>query len=61
MKDNNIKDEIYVNYYMKEEIENILDKNNFSIEHLIAKYDYDEKEISNSGRYIVLAKNRKKE
>ena len=61
MDDNNIKDKIYVNYYMKEELEDILDKNNFSIEYLTSKCDYDEKEISNSGRYIVLAKNRKKD
>lgn len=60
MEENNIKDKMYVNYYMKEELEEILNKNNFSIEYLVSKYDYDEKEISNSGRYIVLAKNKKK-
>lgn len=56
MKENNIDGKIYVNYYMKDEIEDILEKNNFIIESFVSKYDYDEKEISNSGRYIVLAK-----
>lgn len=59
MDENNIKDKLYVNYYMKEELEDILNKNNFCVESFHSKYDYDEKEISNSGRYIVLAKNRK--
>lgn len=60
MKDNNINDKLYVNYYMKEELESILSENNFSIKYLISKYDYDEKEISESGRYIVLVENKKK-
>lgn len=60
MKDNNINDKLYVNYYMKEELESILSENNFSIKYLTSKYDYDEKEISESGRYIVLVENKKK-
>lgn len=59
MDENNINDKLYVNYYMKEELETILNKNNFSIEYLISKYDHDEKEVSNSGRYVVLVKNKK--
>lgn len=59
MEDNNIKDQIYVNYYNKEELEDILNKNNFSIEYLTAKDMLDEKEITDDGRFIVLAKNRK--
>lgn len=54
MKENNIDGKIYVNYYMKEELENILENNDFSIESFVTKYDHDEKEISDSGRYIVL-------
>ncbi len=57
MEDNNIDDKIYVNYYNKEELEKILNRNNFSIEYITAKDLIDEKEISNEGRYIVLAKN----
>lgn len=60
MEENNVEDKLYVNYYMKEELESILNKNNFSIEYLVSKYDHDEKEVSDSGRYIVLAKNNKK-
>lgn len=60
MKDNNINDKLYVNYYTKEELESILSENNFSIKYLTSKYDYDEKEISESGRYIVLVENKKK-
>ena len=56
MKENNIDGKIYVNYYMKEELENILENNDFSIESFVTKYDHDEKEISDSGRYIVLVK-----
>lgn len=56
MEENNIDGKIYVNYYMKEELENILERNNFIIESFVSKYDYDEKEISDSGRYIVLAR-----
>lgn len=59
MDKNNIKGKIYVNYYIKEELEHILNKNNFSIEYFTSKYDCDENEISNDGRYIVLVKNRK--
>lgn len=59
MEDNNIKDKLYVNYYSKEELENILNRNNFSIEYVTKKDTLDEKEISDDGRYIILAKNRK--
>lgn len=54
MEKNNIDGEIYVNYYMKDELENLLDKNNFIIKSFKEKYDNDEMEISQSGRYIVL-------
>lgn len=37
MEDNNIKDKLYVNYYSKEELENILNRNNFSIEYVTKK------------------------
>lgn len=60
MKENNINEKLYVNYYKQEELETILNRCNFEIEYLKSKYDYDEKEVSNSGRYIVLAKNKKK-
>lgn len=60
MKENGLSDKLYVNYYIKEELENILKQNNFSIENIILKSDCDEKEISDSGRYIVLAKNKKR-
>lgn len=59
MEENNVKEKLYVNYYMQEELEQLLNKNNFSVEYLVPKYDYDEKEITNSGRYIVLVKNKK--
>ena len=60
MEENNITEKLYVNYYSQEELETILKICNFEIEYVKSKYDYDEKEISNSGRYIVLAKNKKK-
>ncbi len=60
MKENNIDGKIYVNYYMKEELENILENNDFSIESFVTKYDHDEKEISDSGRYIVLVRRNKR-
>lgn len=59
MTENDIKEELYVNYYMKDELEEILNRNNFIAESFVAKYDHDEKEITDSGRYIVLAKNKK--
>lgn len=61
MEENNVKEKLYVNYYLKEELEDILNRNHFDIEYFISKYDHDEKEISDSGRYIVLVKNRKKQ
>ncbi len=60
MEENNIDGKIYVNYYMKEELETILENNNFSIESFVTKYEHDEKEISDSGRYIVLARRNKR-
>lgn len=60
MEENNIKDKLYVNYYIKEELEQILNRNNFSVESFVSKYDCDEKEISDSGRYIVFAKKKKR-
>ncbi len=60
MKENNIDGKIYVNYYMKEELENILENNDFSIESFVTKYDYDEKEISDNGRYIALVRRNKR-
>ncbi len=60
MEENGLNDRLYVNYYMQEELENILKQNNFSIENIMIKSDCDEKEISDSGRYIVLAKNKKR-
>lgn len=48
-----------VNYDIKKELEDILNRNNFSVEYFVSKYDHGEKEISDSGRYIVLAKNMK--
>lgn len=59
MEENNINDKLYVNYYMKDELERVLNENNFSIKYLASKYDYDEKEISDGGRYIILAENNK--
>lgn len=60
MEENGLSDKLYVNYYMLEELENILRQNNFSIENIMIKPDCDEKEISDSGRYIILAKNEKR-
>lgn len=60
MKENGLNDKLYVNYYTKEELENILNENNFIIKNLMIKSDCDEKEISDSGRYIILAKNKKR-
>jgi len=60
MEENGLNDRLYVNYYIQEELENILKQNNFSIENIMIKSDCDEKEISDSGRYIVLAKNKKR-
>ena len=55
MEANNIDGEIYVNYYMKDELDEILERNNFIIKSFEAKYDNDEMEITDGGRYIVLA------
>lgn len=55
MEENGLSGKLYVNYYLQEDLENILSKNNFSIENIMVKSDCDEKEISDSGRYIVLA------
>lgn len=54
MKENNVDEKLYVNYYMKEELEILLKKNNFNIEYFKSKNFVDEKEITDSGRYIVL-------
>lgn len=59
MTENDIKEELYVNYYMKDELEEVLNRNNFNVQSFVAKYDHDEKEITDSGRYIILAKNKK--
>lgn len=55
MEANNVEGEIYANYYMKDELEKILERNNFIIKSFDAKYDNDEMEITDGGRYIVLA------
>lgn len=58
MIENNIKEKLYVNYYMKDKLKKILEKNNFNIDYIREKLADDEKEIS-GGRYVVLATNKK--
>lgn len=59
MMENNVNEKLYVNYYTKDQLEQILKQNNFSIDYFKQKSIIDEKEISDGGRYIVLATNKK--
>lgn len=58
MSENGVENKLYVNYYKKDKLEEILISNNFSIDYIKQKYAADEKEISDV-RYIVLATNKK--
>ena len=57
--ENNLHEGLYMNCYMKEQLEEILRENNFSIDYLKEKIATDEKEATDSGRYIVLVTNNK--
>ena len=57
--ENNVNEKLYVNYYNKDQLEQILKQNNFSIDYFKQKSIIDEKEISDDERYIVLATNKK--
>ena len=57
--ENNLPEGLYMNCYMKEELSEILNNNNFSIDYLKEKIATDEKEATDSGRYIVLVTNNK--
>lgn len=57
--ENNLHEGLYMNCYMKEQLEEILNNNNFSIDYLKEKIATDEKEATDSGRYIVLVTNNK--
>ena len=59
MMENNVNEKLYVNYYTKDQLEQILKQNNFSIDYFKQKSIIDEKEISDDERYIVLATNKK--
>ena len=61
MIDNKVNDEIYVNYYMRNQLETMLNKYNFSIDYFKEKAVLDEKDITDGGRYIVLVTNNKHE
>ena len=60
MIENEVTEDLYVNYYMKDQLEEILNNNNFSIDYFKKKAITDEKDITDGGRYIVSVTNNKK-
>lgn len=60
MAKNNIDEDIYVNYYMKDQLEEILNNNHFTIDYFKQTATIDSNDISNAGKYIILATNNKK-
>ena len=59
MKMNNIEESIYVNYYKKEQLIEILNNNNFSVDYIKEASTIDDNDISQDGKYLILATNKK--
>lgn len=59
MKMNNIEESIYVNYYKKEQLIEILNNNNFSVDYIKEASTIDDNDISQNGKYLILATNKK--
>ena len=56
---NNIEESIYVNYYKKEQLIEILNNNNFSVDYIKEASTIDDNDISQDGKYLILATNKK--
>lgn len=59
MLESGVDEKIYVNYNMKEQLEKLLNNNNFTIDYFKQKKVMDYKDITDDGRYIVLVTNNK--
>ncbi len=59
MQMNNIEEDIYVNYYKKEQLIEILNNNNFSVDYIKEASTIDDNDISQTGKYLILATNKK--
>lgn len=59
MQMNNIEEDIYVNYYKKEQLIEILNNNNFSVDYIKEASTIDDNDISQAGKYLILATNKK--
>ena len=59
MKDNGVEENLYVNYYMQDDLKKIINNNGFTIDYFKKKEMLDEKDISDKGRYIILISNNK--
>ena len=59
MEMNKIKEDIYVNYHMKNQLVEILNSNNFSIDYFKQIATIDSNDINDDGRYVILATNNK--
>ena len=59
MQMNNIEEDIYVNYYKREQLIEILNNNNFSVDYIKETSTTDDNDISQAGKYLILATNKK--
>lgn len=59
MEMNKIEEDIYVNYHTKNQLEEILNNNNFSIDYFKQIATIDSNDINDDGRYVILATNNK--
>ena len=59
MLESGVDETIYVNYNMKEQLEELLSNNNFTIDYFKQKKVMDYKDITDDGRYIVVVTNDK--
>lgn len=59
MLESGVDEKIYVNYNMKEQLEELLSNNNFTIDYFKQKKVMDYKDITDDGRYIVVVTNNK--
>lgn len=59
MLESGVDETIYVNYNMKEQLEELLSNNNFTIDYFKQKKVMDYKDITDDGRYIVVVTNNK--
>ena len=59
MQMNNIEEDIYVNYYTREQLIEILNNNNFSVDYIKETSTIDDNDISQAGKYLILATNKK--